>query len=200
MDVFSIAYLPSIAYIQAFAQSDDAYIERCENFIKQTYRNRCLIPTANGILPLIVPVHKNGLHHCPVEKLRIDYSKPWQRTHWRAMEAAYNASPFFLYYRDYFEPFYMERQMDSLFEFNLQLFDLLLRLLGIKKTYSFTAEYLPDYLAPHTDFRRTIQPESERGLSCCPPTVYRQVFSSRTGFIPNMSAVDWLFNEGRFSN
>jgi len=114
MNLFSIAYLPPVEYLQLYLQSEQPYIEKCENYVRQTYRNRCLIASANGVLPLIVPVKKNHLHNCPITQIEIDYSQAWQIKHWRAFEAAYNISPFFLYYKDFFEPFYFQKNIKTL--------------------------------------------------------------------------------------
>lgn len=195
--ILSTAYLPPIEYLSVFTKADAILIEQHENFIKQTYRNRCLIPTANGILSLSIPVKKNGLHNCPIKEIEIDYNQPWQRTHWRAIEAAYNASPFFLYYRDYLEPFFSQQTISNLFDFNIQLLNVLLKLFGIKKEYSFTTEYNSTYKESDKDFRQIITPKKSENNMKIPP--YRQVFSDRTGFIPNMSCVDLLFNEGKLA-
>jgi hypothetical protein len=201
MFVFSIAYLPTIEYVSAFLQADSAYIERCENYRKQTYRNRCLIPTANGIQSLCIPVTKQGLHACTIDQIRIDYRQPWQRAHFKAIATAYNASPFFLYYRDYFESFYLQEHILTLFDFNMQLFRLLLRLFGIEKTARFTSEYVSSYNEPDRDLRQLIQPKTRREDSSFyhSPTSYRQVFADKCGFIPNMSCIDLLFNEGKMA-
>jgi hypothetical protein len=90
--IFSIAYLPPIEYLSAFLQADKVYIEYQENYIKQTYRNRCVISTANGPLSLTIPIKKGGLHNCPISQIQIDYTQPWQRTHWRAIETARSES------------------------------------------------------------------------------------------------------------
>ena len=197
MILLSTAYLPPIEYLSAFMQDDDIFIEQHENFVKQTYRNRCLIPTANGVLSLSIPVKKNGLHNCPIRETQIDYSQPWQRTHWRAIEAAYNASPFFLYYRDYLEAFFLQQTISSLFDFNIQLLDLLLKLFGIKKEYAFTTEYNSSYEERHKDFRQIISPKVAEDIVKIPP--YRQVFSDRVGFLPKVSCIDLLFNEGKLA-
>lgn len=200
MLILSITYLPPIEYLLAFLKADNVCIEYHENFVKQTYRNRCIIPTANGLLPLSIPVTKNKRHHCPINQVQIDYKQSWQRTHWRAIEAAYNTSPFFLYYRDYFEGFYTQQNTDSLFDYNLQLFNLILRLFGIEKRYGLTSEYISFYGDEVTDLRQSIRPKKEnedcRSIFF---TSYRQVFSDRLGFISNTSCIDLLFNEGKFA-
>ena len=139
---------------------------------------------------------KGGLHNCPINQIQIDYQQPWQRTHWRAIETAYNTSPFFLYYRDYFEDFYTQQSIATLFEYNLQLFDLLLKLFGIEKQYTLTSEYIATYDKETKDFRQNLTPKQNFTDYTLPP--YRQVFSDRLGFIPNMSCIDLLFNEGKF--
>lgn len=200
MVILSSAYLPPVEYLLAFLKADSICIEHHENFVKQTYRNRCVIPTANGLLSLSIPVTKGKNHNCPINQIQIDYNQPWQRTHWRAIETAYNTSPFFLYYRDYFEGFYTQRNIDSLFDYNLQLFNLILRLFGIKKPYILTSDYVPIYEKEDLDLRQTIHPKTKRetclNASFLP---YRQVFSDRLGFQPNLSCIDLLFNEGKLA-
>jgi hypothetical protein len=203
MVILSIAYLPSVEYLLAFLKANDVCIERHENFIKQTYRNRCVIPTANGLLNLSIPVTKNKLHNCPINQVQIDYQQSWQRTHWRAIETAYNTSPFFLYYRDYFEVFYTQQNTGSLFEYDLQLFNLILQLFGIRKQYVLTSKYVAVYGNEIIDLRQTIHPKKKKedsgGKNSFVSAPYRQVFSDRLGFIPNTSCIDLLFNEGKFA-
>ena len=197
MILLSIAYFPPVEYLSLFVQNEGVFIEQHENFVKQTYRNRCLIPTANGILSLSIPVKKNGLHNCPIRDICIDYAQPWQRTHWKAIEAAYNASPFFLYYRDYLEPFFRQQTITGLFDFNIQLLNVLLKLFGIKKEYSFTTSYEPLFEETIKDYRQIISPKSAEHIVEIPP--YRQVFSDRAGFLPKVSCIDLLFNEGKLA-
>jgi len=77
----STAYLPPSEYFAAIAEYDEVLIENEENYLKQSYRNRCYILSSNGIQMLSVPVLLGSLHKTPIRDIRIDYSKRWQQVH-----------------------------------------------------------------------------------------------------------------------
>ncbi len=91
----STAYLPPVEYFSLISRADEVLIEREENYLKQTYRNRCYILSAHGPQLLSVPVYLGSLHKTPVKDIRIDYSKRWQQVHLRAMTASYSCITLF---------------------------------------------------------------------------------------------------------
>jgi hypothetical protein len=173
------AYLPPVAYVAECLQSDQISIEAFETYKKQTCRNHCEIYGPNGRQKLSVPVSKVNGNHTLTKDIRISYLQSWQKIHWRSIETAYNNSPFFIYYRDLFEPFYYKK-FDFLLDFNTRLLEVIFRILRIEKEISFTDHFenrsddLNDFLLPH----------------------YTQVFENKSGFLPDLSTVDLIFNLG----
>jgi len=169
------------------------WIESRENYCKQSYRNRARILTGNGIQTLSIPVIHEA-HNPAIMKVRIDYTTPWQRIHWRAIETAYNKSPYYLYYKDILRPYY-EQHIETLFEFNQQLLLTLLKSLRIKTSIQLTDHYEP---SPEPNLCSLIHPkrciESHYPLQLNSP--YYQVFEERFGFTPNLSIIDLIFNLG----
>ena len=193
--LLSTSYLPPILYVAACVKSGEIVIEKHEHFIKQTHRNRTLIYGANGVLPLIIPVQHTNLSIIPIHEVKIANDSDWQKIHWRSMVSAYRNSAFFDYYEDDFGALY-HRYSHTLFEFNLGLLNILFRLLKADVIVSFTSSYQKDVPAWndlrsefHFDQQALQQPKT-------PEISYRQVFSSKYGFIHNLSVADLLFNEG----
>lgn len=197
MDVLlSTAYLPPIEYFAAMAQADEVYLDAHEHYLKQSYRNRCVLLNVSGVIALSVPVSKTLPNHCPVRDMRIAYKEAWQRNHWKSMETSYGTSPYFLYYRDYLEPFYRKRY-DFLWDFNMEMLAVLLRLLRLPGKCLLTASY-DGKPSGKTDLRSVIHPkrreESDYPFRRLEP--YTQVFSDRHAFVPNLSILDLLCNQG----
>lgn len=192
-----LAYLGPVTYFARVLQADHVEVELNENYVKQTYRNRCRIATANGPLDLIIPVRKVNGNHTLVRDVEIVYAQKWQLNHWRAIESAYSKAPFFLYYREEFEPFY-RKQFKLLSEFNSKLLLLLLELIGVNKEVHFTTKYQGgSNLAGLTDLRTAFDPKitPENNLP-----LYYQVFSERQEHHPDLSIIDLLFNTGPDAN
>lgn len=194
--LLSTAYLPPIEYILKCIQ-EPVKLEVRENFVKQSYRNRALIATANGIQVLSIPVvHFSS--KMPILDVRIDYATPWQRLHWKSIDTAYSGSPYFLYFQDYIKPFY-EKKFDFLFDFNMELTQVILKLFGKDFQPQRTSEFIADYsqLDDTEDLRNAIHPKRCREAGYpFPYKPYTQIFEDRLGFVPNLSIVDYLFNEG----
>ena len=196
--ILSTAYLPPVEYIAAIYRSTGTEIEQFERYQKQSYRSRCHIYGANGLLSLNIPVSRAGGHYLPIKEMEIDYSNKWQQEHWRAIVSSYRASPFFDYYEDDFSQFYHTRYK-FLFDFNFELLQLLLNLIGVKRDITYTTEFCKEYISSEVlDLRDKIHPKRESGLLMVQKESgqYFQVFAHKYGFIPNLSVIDLLFNEG----
>ena len=102
----SSAYLAPVEYYTKLFAYDKVYVERYDNYVKQTYRNRCVIAAADGPLALTIPTEKSDSNKCLMKDVRISDHGNWRHIHWHALVAAYKHSPFFDYYADDFRVFY----------------------------------------------------------------------------------------------
>jgi len=190
--LLSTTYFGPIQWYQKLYRADEVWIERWERFQKQTYRNRCIIATANGPQALTVPVV-----HDP-EALpgaqRISDHGNWRHLHWNALQSAYGDSPFFMYYEDDLRPFFSEHRWEYLFDFNEAIRQTICQLLDIHPHVSYTTAYTPS--PSTTDYRTAIQPKQPAPDPDFTPRRYYQVYEAKHGFMPNLSIVDLLFNMG----
>jgi len=196
----SSAYLAPIEYYAILYNCSDICIERYENYIKQTYRNRCNILSANGIMPLTIPVESTGGKKCLIKDMCIAEHGNWRHLHWNALISAYNSTPFFEYYQDDFHPFY-EKKYKFLFDFNEEFREMICGLIDdVHTSVAYTEEYERNKESIY-DFRENISPKKDWKLYN-PDYIsvpYYQVFSERYGFVENLSIVDLLFNMGNES-
>ncbi len=192
--ILSTAYLPPLQYFSKLIKYDEVLIEAHENFIKQTYRNRCNIYGANGLLTLSVPVKKTSTK-TKIKDLYIDYDTNWRKLHWKSIESAYRSSPFFEFYADYFEPFY-HKKYQFLIDFNHDLIETIADQLEIDLSIRYTEKYMHGEEVGGDDFREVIHPKKELDDSDFVSKEYFQVFAEKHHFIPNLSIIDLLFNTG----
>lgn len=207
--LLSAAYFPPVQYFAAMAKeftlSPDrvnpsiVYIEGCENYQKQSYRNRCVIYSQSGPEALTFPVvHEGGTHKIPIREIKADYSRGWVVQHQRAIASAYGTSAFFEYYRD--ELFdIMDSRPDTLFDLDMAIMKFFIGKTGIPVDLRVTEEYVqPGSTRYGEDLRETIHPKRPDHIlaSLGLEKPYFQVFAQKYGFVRNLSIMDLLFNEG----
>jgi len=187
----SSAYLPPSEYFSVISQADEILVEKHENYLKQTYRNRTYILSAHGPQSLSIPVYQGSLHKTPVKDIRIDYSKRWQQVHLRAMTAAYNSSPYFEFYFENIEKI-ISKNHTFIIDLNMELIKSVLAILKIIKTISFTSDFEPTKNKDY-DFRYRISPKEESLFTI---KEYSQVFRQSGPFVNGLSIIDLIFNMG----
>ena len=178
--------------MKMIARGEGIFIEGYERYQKQSYRNRCRILASDGPLSLSIPLENSSSKD--ISMMRIDYSKSWILQHKRAIISAYNSSPFFVYYMDDIFAL-LDRRYKYLLDLNMALLEKLVVLCGIRKDITLTHSYLrTEELPSHMcDLRELIHPKKEAICTC---ESYYQVFSDRFGFVPSLSVLDLLCNEG----
>ena len=173
-------------------KSTELMIELHENYPKQTYRNRCYIYSANGVLPLVIPVEKGSFHKIKLKEIRIDNSRKWRREHINAIVSAYNSSAFFEFYRDeLLLP--LEKEYEYLIDLNMNILNIILNILESDIVPGGTESFIADYGREHRDLRYEIEPKKKARSGYAE---YFQVFSPKFGFKPNLSILDLIFNMG----
>ena len=185
-----IAYFPPVEYFALLAKYSSVYIEACENYQKQSYRNRCLIYAENGIQALNFPViHENGTFSLPIKDIKVDYSTSWVRKTVKCIDSAYMSSAFYEYYRDEMVSI-LESEPETLWELDMSIIRFFMRKIGLATNLHKTPEFDKNCEEIHPKRPNNILKDLGVDKS------YYQVFAQRHGFIPNLSVMDLLFNEG----
>jgi len=196
--LFSTAYFAPVQYYWHWRRSEQPIVEACEHYIKQTWRNRFVIGTANGPMTLSLPVEASA-EKKNVRDIRLSEHGNWQHLHWNSIESAYNSSPFFEFYADDLKPFY-EKKPRFLFDFNEEIRRIMCELLEIEDRSMLTTSYASEVEIPALwlDLRNVIHPKKKIELvdPTFKPEPYYQVFDRKFGFQPNLSILDLLFNMG----
>ncbi len=190
--ILPIAYLAPISYYCRLLAYQKVQLEQWEHYIKQTYRNRCIIASESGPLSLSIPVEKAN-PMLPIKDIRISDHGNWRHLHWQALVTAYENTPYFEFYADDFKPLY-EKKYNFLIDYNESLRILVCDLLNITPHISMTKSYEPK--PEGEDCRLLFSPKSKLEDNLFIQSSYYQVFSSKNGFLSNMSIVDLLFNMG----
>ncbi|MBQ9548135.1 MAG: WbqC family protein [Bacteroidales bacterium] len=224
--LLTTAFFPPVEYFALLAECSTVYVEACERYQKQSWRNRCRILGPNGVQDLRVPVvHEGGTSSLPIRSIRVDWSTPWLIRFERTLDTAYHSSAWF---DDYRASLYalLDSRPETLWDLNARTTRWLCDRLGLATEIRETTVFLPPSgsgipqvlggpsggpipWVPHSagvpgaggllpDYREILHPKRpntvlcDRGLD----RPYFQVFSARFGFVPGLSALDLLFNEG----
>ena len=165
-------------------------------FKRSSFRNRLIIAAADGPIQLSIPVVGGRSIKSIYREVEIDYKSNWQRDHFRTLCTAYGNSPFFLFYRDELEQLFQQKPR-LLHEWNLLCLEWVLKKMKI---------HLPivnDISSQNEDIYSVradrYSPQNYTIDSSKVDVSYQQVFEEKTGFLPNLSILDLLFNEGTHS-
>ena len=190
--LLSSTYFGPVQWYQKLNRAEVTQIERWESFQKQTFRNRCVIATTNGLQALTFPIERGGADL--IQDIRISEHGNWRHLHWNALTTAYSESPFFEYYQDDIRPFF-EQRWDYLVDFNEAISQKMCELIDIQPQVARTTEFIPEPI-DLTDYRSAINPKHPAPDADFSPKPYYQVYAQKHGFLPNLSVLDLLFNMG----
>lgn len=188
-----LQYLPCIAYFTSLLKYDRIYIDIEERYVKQTYRNRCSVLTANKVDQLTVPVQKYETA-APTKDIKIDYGQDWLRRHLGCLQSAYGKSPFYEFYAPELLQIY-DKKLAYLVDLNYELLTICLRLVGVKKDLQYNLSGLE---MEESSVFNAISLINNKNSDFSPeyykPEPYYQTFGN--DFVSNLSIIDLLFNMG----
>lgn len=208
--LIDLHYLPCIEYFCQLIKYKQIVIEAKEYFIKQSCRNRCYILSANKVQMLSIPVKRKtiGIYY---KDIQIDYDQKWLNNHWNAIKAAYGKAPYFEFYAEFFRKIFFKK-IKYLFDLNIEMLDLCLKLLMVKCEIEFTECFNKISANNTNDMRGIFHPISKlpsqsprnpggrnnhlitKSKYLLKPYKYQQLFG--TEFTPNLSIIDLLFCAG----
>lgn len=187
-------YFPSISHFAAMIQAEKIVFEVEDNFQKQTNRNRTYIYSPNGVQILNIPIKHSKQSHQKTKDIQIEPDFDWQKQHFKSLEAAYRSSPFFEYFEDDIQPLFVKKHK-FLMDLNFEVHEILTKCMRIKLDFSITLEYFHTVDSNTTDLRFLANGKKDHSQF----EHYPQVFDDKHGFINNLSILDLLFNEGKFT-
>lgn len=186
-------YFPSISHYVIMAKADTITFEIEDNFQKQTNRNRMYIYSPNGIQLLNIPIKHSSEKHQKTKDVKLETTFDWQKQHYKSLEAAYRTSPFFEYFEAEISSIFTKKHT-FLIDLNFETMEIMSKCLRMKFEANKTNEYFHE-VSQFDDYRSLV--DGKKDISVLEK--YTQVFGEKHGFINNLSILDLIFNEGRFS-
>ncbi len=187
-NTFAAFYFGPIDYFADIVKSEKIDLDVCENFQKQTFRNRCYILGANGKLPLSIPMNHDGSRN--MKDIKPSYDHNWQKEHFKSLRSAYLSSPYFEYYEDEIAKIY-ETKEKFLLDLNIKTIDLILSKIKAEVTIDQTTSF--QLINNQYDFRNKYSAKKDSEIVF---PEYTQVFDEKFDFTPGLSILDLLFSEG----
>ncbi len=208
-------YLPWLGFFKKMMNSEIFVFLDHVQYERKCTQNRNKIRTSDGSMWLTVPVlsHQDS----KINEVKIDETKHWSLKHKKSIILNYSKAPFFDEHKDFLEHLY-GTTYDRLLDLNLEIIKYVMKVLEIKTKTFLSSElnvegkgsemvlnickamkcdlYISGTLWARNhlhveDFKKNGMMVQFENFN---HPVYRQKFEP---FIPNMSIIDLLFNEGK---
>ena len=188
--ILPTSYFGSIAYFQELAKHEHVIIEAKEHFPKQTYRNRCDILGADGILSLSIPTKKSNGSKTPTDEIILSNDENWRIRHWRAITSAYQSAAYFDYYSIEVKELLFNIE-DNYLQFTLAITERIIDWLELGTTLSLSKDFRA---IKEKDAR--IELVDKNAFQEIEKAPYIQVFPKKDSFKKSISILDAIFCEG----
>ncbi len=193
MVIIEPQYFPPISVLREIVSHNEIGFALDDKYKKMSFRNRCLVTGANGIISLSIPIKGGREVNQLIRDVKINNSQDWQTQHWRTLRSIYARSPWFEYYAPQLEMFYV-KHYEVLYQWNLDLLNWVIKVLKLDiKIKQIELENIMDSDKNMTD--KVLPKNYSQQFEKFVPK-YQQVFQEKTGFIQNMSILDLIFCEG----
>jgi hypothetical protein len=206
-------YLPWIGYFDLIDRSDVFVFLDDVQFKGRSWQQRNRIKTHSGDAWLTVPVINKYLQK--INEVHIDNSQNWMRKHWESIKHAYSKAAHFNDFSGFYETIYGQKN-DSLMDLNVGVIKHVSEQLGIGNKFILSSElgveeYKTDRLinickkVEATRYlsgpaaRSYLQEDKfrENGIEVVWHEYEHPIYRQLNGeFIPYMSVIDLLLNEG----
>ena len=145
------SYIPWRGYFDQIRRADLFIFYDDIQYDKHGWRNRNQIKTHQGKQWLTIPVNSKGVTQgVPIKDVRIDWSKPWAKSHLKSLTISYSKSPHFKGYLSLLGDLYQRRD-EFLADFTIETSIRLARELGFTSTKFMRSSELTNLEGQKTD-------------------------------------------------
>jgi hypothetical protein len=146
------SYIPWRGYFHLIQKADVFVFYDDVQYDKHGWRNRNRIKTSQGVQWLTIPVLSSGAVKAgiTIDRIRINWDRPWNATHLATLSQAYGKAPFFKEYLPLLEGFYAVHAQ-YLAEFLMETTITIAGVLGIANTRFVRSSQLDNVEGGKTD-------------------------------------------------
>ena len=214
-------YLPWLGYFEMIDAADIFVVFDHVQFMKKSWQQRNQIKTANGVVTLTIPIHREQRTD-KISEIKISYDRenPLEK-HWKTINLAYGKAKFFEKYKSVFQEIYSKKYI-HLKDLNVGIIKSICQILNINTKIIFSSEL---------DLNVESLGKTEEIISLCKNIGITHLYDAKGAesfidtslfkkediliefqefehpkytqlwgdFVPYMSVIDLLFNEGEKS-